>query len=227
MADMVTILKTSSTLQSTLKMIDTMTTQNKRQVRPHDSLPPKKKMKLAAELDNYKSPTEFLLHVFQENGFSTEEVKKVARAKFLKLTPGMVQAYTMEITKAARDDDLDKLKELFHAGARLDCCNKFGDSLVHIACRRGHTRTLKFLVEEAKVSVHRADDMNRTPFHDACWTPEPNFEIIEILLRVAPGQVLCADNRGHLPFEYARPQHKADWMQFLSRRKSMMVLSET
>jgi hypothetical protein len=66
--------------------------------------------------------------VFQDNGFS-QEVHKEAQSKFLKLTPNMVEACTMEASKATHDDDLDKLRELFKDGSLLDCCNKFGDIL--------------------------------------------------------------------------------------------------
>eukprot|EP00339_Tiarina_fusa_P015511 CAMPEP_0117061500 /NCGR_PEP_ID=MMETSP0472-20121206/42811_1 /TAXON_ID=693140 ORGANISM="Tiarina fusus, Strain LIS" /NCGR_SAMPLE_ID=MMETSP0472 /ASSEMBLY_ACC=CAM_ASM_000603 /LENGTH=207 /DNA_ID=CAMNT_0004780193 /DNA_START=58 /DNA_END=684 /DNA_ORIENTATION=+ len=191
------------------------------------SLPPKKKMKRSADFENAKDPTSFIINAFEDNGFSEKEIVTKAQSTLQKLTPSMVEAYTMEASKAARDDDLDTLRMLFEEGARLDCCNKFGDSLLNIACRRGHTRIVKFLVEEVKVCVHRADDLKRTPLHDACWTHEPNFEIVDVLLRAAPMQALCRDNRGAAPFEYARNQHIVQWLEFLSERRSLMVLPST
>jgi ankyrin repeat protein len=191
---------------------------------PGTSLPPKKKMRGAADFDNATDATEFIINIFQDNGFSQEEVNNEAQSKLLKLTPNMVAAYTMEASKAARDGALDKLRALFKEGAPLECCNKFGDGLINIACRRGHTSVVRFLVEEAKVCVHRADDLKRTPLHDACWTHEPNFEIVDILLRAAPMQAVCRDNRGAAPFEYARKHHIGRWLEFLSDRRSLMVL---
>jgi hypothetical protein len=188
-------------------------------------VPPKKKMKPSVDFDNAtQDPTTFIINAFQDNGFSELEIQTVAQSTFQKLTQQMVDAYTMEASKAARDGDLDTLTVLFEAGERLDCCNKFGDSLLNIACRRGHTRVVKFLVEEVKVNVHRADDLKRTPLHDACWTREPNFEIVDIVLRAAPMQAVCRDNRGAVPFEYAREQHIGQWLEFLSERRSLMVL---
>ena len=90
----------------------------------------------------------------------------------------MIDAYTMEVSMAARKNDIKTLREL-HA------CNKFGDSLLNIACRRSNTKIVKFLLEEAKVSVFLRDDTGRTPLHDACWTATPNFEIVDLLLNVA------------------------------------------
>jgi hypothetical protein len=188
------------------------------------SLPPKKKMKRSADFENATDPTVFIIDAFKDNGFSEKEIQTEAQSTFQQLTQDMVEAYTMEASKAARDDDIDTLRMLFEAGVRLDSCNKFGDSLLNIACRRGHTRTVKFLVEEVKVNVHRADDLKRTPLHDACWTHEPNFEIVDILLRAAPMLAVCRDNRGAAPFEYARKHHIGQWLEFLSERRSLMVL---
>lgn len=185
------------------------------------SLPPKKKIKLEADADSAQ-PSEFLVQAFKENGFSPEDVISCATSKIVKPTPESVQSYTMEVTKAARHNNLDKLRELHEAGAVMDCCNRFGDSLVHIACRRGHTEIVKFLVEEVKASVHFVDDMKRTPLHDACWTSEPNFEIVEILLRAAPEHALCPDKRGDTPFNYTRRAHRKQWMKFLAEQRSIL-----
>lgn len=174
------------------------------------------------------TPSDFSADAFLRNGYSTEQVQAIAASKFLRPTRDVVKHYTMEVTRAVRDDDLEALKDLYYSsGAVLDCCNKFGNSLVHIASRRGHTRIVKFLVEEVQASVHFVDEYGRTPLHDACWTSEPNFEIVEILLRVAPEQVLCRDKRGFTPFEYARQSHVEEWMGFLYENQSLLRLSES
>jgi ankyrin repeat protein len=127
----------------------------------------------------------------------------------------------MNACMAVRDNDLEKLKELYASGVTLESCNRFGESLLHIACRRGNTRMVKFLVEEVKVSVHIADDMNRIPLHDACWASVPNFEIVELLLREAPEHALCPDKRGHTPFDYTRQPAWKEWVRFLSEHGSL------
>ena len=173
------------------------------------------------------SPTEYLVDAFRENGHSQQEVIDYAGSQMIPVTPEMIEGYTIDVTKAVRDGDLKKLQELYEdkgSAEGLCCCNRFGDSLVHIACRHGHTSIVKFLVEEAQVPVNRVDDIQRTPLHDACWRPEPNYEIVDTLLRVAPHQVFCVDKCGSKPFQYARTQHRQGWIDFLSTRRSMMVL---
>lgn len=169
-----------------------------------------------------QSPAEYALSVFEDNGFHADKVVKDATSKFQNPTPEMIEAYSMEATQAVRDGNLEKVKELYENGALLDCCNRFGDRLVHIACRRQHKNIVQFLLEDVKVSIHVVDDFKRTPLHDACWTSEPNFGIVELLLRFAPEHMLMADSRGHTPFDYARKAHHGKWIEFLSNRKSML-----
>ena len=183
-----------------------------------------KKRKLCLE-GNSLNPKDFVETAFQANGIkNVEAIPDIARNRYLSPKPELVNAYTMETSTAVRTNDVQKLKELHTSGALLDCCNRFGDSLLHIACRRGNTETVKFLVNEANVSVRFVDDLNRTPLHDACWTSEPNFEIVETLLRAAPEHALCQDKRGHTPFDYARKGHWEQWIGFLNERRGLFTI---
>eukprot|EP00339_Tiarina_fusa_P008103 CAMPEP_0117067952 /NCGR_PEP_ID=MMETSP0472-20121206/47583_1 /TAXON_ID=693140 ORGANISM="Tiarina fusus, Strain LIS" /NCGR_SAMPLE_ID=MMETSP0472 /ASSEMBLY_ACC=CAM_ASM_000603 /LENGTH=79 /DNA_ID=CAMNT_0004789737 /DNA_START=28 /DNA_END=264 /DNA_ORIENTATION=+ len=67
------------------------------------SLLPKKKARLEPSPEP-SDPTEFITKSFQANGFSPEEVQKTAQATLLKMTSSMVEEYTMEASKAARED---------------------------------------------------------------------------------------------------------------------------
>ena len=183
-----------------------------------------KKRKLSLEGNSLFNPKGFVEMAFQANGVNVETIPDIARNRYLSPKPELVNAYTMETSTAVRTNDVQKLKELYVSGALLDCCNRFGDSLLHIACRRGNTETVKFLVNEANVSVRFVDDLNRTPLHDACWTSEPNFEIVEILLRAAPEHALCQDKRGHTPFDYARKGHWGQWIEFLNERQGFFTI---
>lgn len=126
------------------------------------------------------------------------------------------------------------------------CCNRFGESLLHLACRRGRTEMVRFLVEELEFTTETTsttststsrtsttatfaremltvrDDCNKTPLHDACWTPSPNFELVELILKHAPEQVLMQDVRGNTPFDYVRKEDYALWLKFLWQHKSML-----
>ena len=133
----------------------------------------------------------------------------------------MIDAYNMDVSMAARKNDIERLREFHASGARLDCCDEFGDSLLNIACRRSNTKIVKFLLEEAKASVFQRDDTGRTPLHDACWTATPNFEVVDLLLNVAPELALIPDHRGFAPFDYARRADWALWSAFLAERRSL------
>ena len=110
------------------------------------------------------------------------------------------------------------------------CCNKFGESLIHLTCRRGRTEMTRFLVEElvennavaARQTLTVRDDCLKTPLHDACWTPTPNFELVELILKHCPEQVLMADIRGNTPFDYIRKEDTNLWLKFLWQRKHLL-----
>jgi len=70
-------------------------------------------------------------------------------------------------------------ESFFSGGTNLQCANRFGESLIHMACRRSHRDVVSFLVNEAGVSLRVRDDYGRTPFHDACWRPELDLELIQ------------------------------------------------
>ena len=138
------------------------------------------------------------------------------------------------------------------------CCNRFGESLLHLACRRGRTEMVRFLLEDlsspastttirtvspvshdessssadttdqqckddyARSMLAVRDDYNKTPFHDACWTASPNYELIDLLLQYAPVQILMEDIRGNTPFDYVRKDDYPLWLKFLYQRKSLL-----
>lgn len=107
------------------------------------------------------------------------------------------------------------------------CSNRFGESLMHLACRRGRTEMVRFLVEELPGSspsqmLSIKDDCLKTPLHDACWTPSPNFELVEFILQHAPEQVVMQDIRGNTPFDYVRKEDYQVWLRFLWERRSLL-----
>lgn len=109
------------------------------------------------------------------------------------------------------------------------CSNRFGESLMHLACRRGRTEMVRFLVEELpgvsgspSQMLAIKDDCHKTPLHDACWTPSPNFELVDLILDHAPEQVLMQDIRGNTPFDYARKEDYGLWLRFLWERRSTL-----
>eukprot|EP00980_Cylindrotheca_fusiformis_P003984 scaffold874_cov126-Cylindrotheca_fusiformis.AAC.17 len=176
---------------------------------------------------DYEKPSEYAVAIFESNGSSKDDAIELARSKQVAPTPQMIEAYTMEISAAVREGDLETLKRLHSSGANLDCCSRFGQHVLHIACLRGHLEVVKFLIEEAEVSVSVVDDMGRSPFHDACWSSSLNFEILKLMMTIAPEVVLCPDRRGHTPLDYTRQRDWKEWMKFLTNHQNLMTLENS
>jgi hypothetical protein len=166
-----------------------------------------------------QSPADFVKSSFGENGGEGKNPKTVS---FPKPTKEMIAAYQVDLIKVFRENDVEKCRELHNAGQSFQCCNRFGESLIHMACRRGWTDLVKFLVLEAGCSLIIQDDYGRTPFHDACWTPEPNFILVEFLMEQVPELLCVTDVRGHTPFSYVRKAHWTVWRQFLEGRVALL-----
>mmetsp|Transcript_26230 Transcript_26230/g.38778 ORF Transcript_26230/g.38778 Transcript_26230/m.38778 type:complete len:256 (+) Transcript_26230:160-927(+) len=131
-----------------------------------------------------------------------------------------IAAYNKTVVTAVRTSDLKSLKAMHLDGQSLDACNPFGESLIHMACRRGDPSIVKYLVEDAKVKTDVTDDFGRTCLHDAAWTPEPNFDVVRILIKaIEPRMLLAEDVRGHAPFDYARKEHRSAWVRFFMEHK--------
>jgi len=131
----------------------------------------------------------------------------------------------MEILNAVRDQNLNTLRELHSAGRSMSCSNRFGESLLHMACKRGFTSVVKFLVEEAGVGIRITDDCGRTPLHDTLWNRDCQFEIFDALVRRDPALLLVSDKRGDTPFAYARKEHWGSWIEHLHGMKDELKTS--
>ena len=140
---------------------------------------------------------------------------------FIQPTPGQIEAYSnsTDALAAIRSCNVDKLRQLLACGIPLEVCNRFGESLLHMACRRSNANVVSFLLHEANISPRIRDDYGRTPLHDACWRGNPEYDIVEMILRVEPRLAFVEDVRGHRPFRYARKEHWPVWKEFLDSKK--------
>ena len=142
---------------------------------------------------------------------------------FIQHTEEQIKSYDVQVIQAMRSQDIDQLRNMHKAGRQLQCANKFGESLIHMACRRGFVDVVRFLVDEAGVSVRVRDDYGRTALHDACWTSEPNEELVEYLIRQCPELLLMSDKRGSAPFEYVRREHWGRWLKFVQENEELLI----
>eukprot|EP00553_Chaetoceros_curvisetus_P007886 CAMPEP_0204615050 /NCGR_PEP_ID=MMETSP0717-20131115/2649_1 /ASSEMBLY_ACC=CAM_ASM_000666 /TAXON_ID=230516 /ORGANISM="Chaetoceros curvisetus" /LENGTH=227 /DNA_ID=CAMNT_0051627899 /DNA_START=36 /DNA_END=719 /DNA_ORIENTATION=+ len=131
-------------------------------------------------------------------------------------------SYGNDICKAVRSLDMDLLKAMHRQGKTFQCSNRFGESLLHMACRRGSLEVVKFFLDIAGVSILCCDDFGRTPMHDACWSSAPNFELLELLIAKCPSLLLMCDKRGHSPLQYTRREHWSMWCNFLTKHKDLL-----
>ena len=142
---------------------------------------------------------------------------------FSEYTEEEIEAYDAEVLTAIRTQDIDTLREFLKKGRPLKCSNRFRESLLHLACRRNFLDVVKFLIHEAHVPVRVCDDYGRTILHDAAWTCEPNFDLIELILKECPDLLYMSDRRGHTPILYARKSHWSAWNKFLKSHPELVL----
>jgi Ankyrin repeats (3 copies) len=135
---------------------------------------------------------------------------------FEEWTDEQKRGYDTDSIKAIRSQDIDTLRMWHQNGRILQAANEFGESLLHMACRRGFLGVVEFLVDEVGHNLWVRDDTGRTPLHDACWTAFPVPELVKFIIDREPDMLLVADKRGHTPLDYARKDHWQTWMDFFA-----------
>jgi Ankyrin repeats (3 copies) len=126
---------------------------------------------------------------------------------FTEVTDEYVKGYTMAVVKAVREDDVHALRHLRAQGHTMLCGSKFGDSILHLACRRNCVKVVDFLLNEVRISPRLVCDYGRTPLHDALWVSQPNETIVKILLTACPDLLYVTDKRGSTPMAYLPKVH--------------------
>lgn len=190
-------------------------------------IPHKKQLVLPEDEDKPQelSPVEFLRSLLHgPNSADSYKVNSLDRIFFTKPSEEEMEAYDLEVVSAIRSKDVARLRKLHDEGRSFNACNRFGESLLHMACRRGDLGVVTFLVEEVGVRLDVRDDYGRTALHDACWTATPNCDVMDVLIQVFPSETLLAEDvRGHTPFDYARKEHWEEWIDFLRERKEEIL----
>merc|ERR1711935_396907 len=174
-------------------------------------------------------PREYARLLFKRNGYDDiDSITSDCLDRFQKTpTQEQLDAYGMDIVMTVRKNDVDTAKRLYRE-KKFDCnaCNRFGESILHIACRRGHLQMVQFLVEEVGLNVHTIrDDYDRTPLHDAFWTTKASPTVIDFLIRqpYVVELLLLKDKRGYTPLDYGRCEDRQQWFTFLQQRKQLLV----
>lgn len=142
---------------------------------------------------------------------------------FLEPQDSEVDAYGHDLLNAVRNQDLELLEKFHKEGRPLKCSNQFGESLLHLACRKSFAKVTRFLVEHARVPFNVKDDFGRNPCHDACWTISPNWELMDLIVEKCPDLFFVEDVRGHTPLDYVRMEHWPVWIEYLTEKGASMT----
>lgn len=165
---------------------------------------------------NDLNPQQHLMNLLTSNGLKVDVQSSDSLLDFFSdPTAAEIESYQADVIQAVRSQDIQALKSLHEQGRPLKCSNQFGESLLHLACRRGFLGVVTYLVKEVGVTLQVRDDYGRTPLHDALWSAEPNVELVDVLISVCPDLLYIKDRRGYTPLSFVRRQHWKIWNKFL------------
>ena len=104
-----------------------------------------------------------------------------------------------DIWEAAKQGNLEAVKQHLADGADVNSKNKSGYTPLHFAAYKGHKEIVELLIAEG-ADVNAKDDMGRTPFHIAIYGRQN--EIVELL--IAEGaDVNAKDDNSDTPLDEA------------------------
>jgi hypothetical protein len=166
-------------------------------------------------------PVDYLQHLLKTRGYDREYL---VASSLTSIDPLLQQKrtsdYGCDIVNAVRLSDVITLMQMQELGRCMSACNKYSESIVHMACRRSTYATVKFILNSVNITA-LVDDYGRTPLHDACWRSEPCFEIVALLMDTNLDLVRCKDSRGSTPLHYVRREHWQQWCAFLHYQKEI------
>lgn len=174
-----------------------------------------------------KKPMEYVKKLVDQYGDKSYILDSSEDDFFLKPCQEHLDAYQANTIFAIRQGDIDALREIKKSGQSLQGCNKFGESIVHLSCRRSNVAVPTYLISEGGVSLRVRDDYGRTPLHDAFWHKEPDIPLVELILNKEPQLLFISDKRGHTPLDYARKEHWETWNRYFETRIKMKNRFET
>ncbi|KAI2498286.1 hypothetical protein MHU86_16213 [Fragilaria crotonensis] len=146
------------------------------------------------------------------------------RDLFHKCTPEQMDHFDNDVLGAIHNKDIDTLRAWHAEGRPLQTSSPFGDTLLHVACRRGYLDVVTFLVKEASVSLWVQDEQGRTPLHFGCHSAEPWFDLVDFIIQQDPDLLFVADARGSMPLDYAPKETWGDWITFLNEKELRSVM---
>lgn len=166
------------------------------------------------------SPQAYLDVMIHARGYSTRRYRSLQTGYYSKPTAYQQASYHVNLIKLVRNHEVAAFRAILESGISQNPCNKFGESLLHMVCRRGDADLLKIMLDVGS-SVQISDDYGRTPLHDACWAAEPSFETLELVANQDVTLFHMTDTRGAVPLSYVRREHWPQWIEFLESKKDI------
>jgi hypothetical protein len=164
------------------------------------------------------SPLDHWKGILEARGYSIEFRSALTCGYYMKPTSLQLASHGIALARAINRSDSDLLRKLLSCGLSPNPCNAHGESAIHKVCRTAKANLLQTFIDY-KCSVQISDDFGRTPFHDACWTSKPNFEVIELLLGIDNQLPFIIDCRSNPPLSYVTRNLWKPWNDFLDRVK--------
>lgn len=175
-----------------------------------------------------KSPEIHFKEMLSKNGFHVDfRSFDTLDGFFHPPTPEEIDAYKHDVLNAIRNCDIDQLHHFQKNGRPLKCSNRFGESILHLACRKGSLEVVEFLIHKAHVPLQVCDDYGRNPLHDACWTAKTNFALIDLILEGCPDLLFIKDKRGYTPLSYIRREEWKEWNHYLTQKSLDTFMPQT
>ena len=102
----------------------------------------------------------------------------------------------------------------------MSACNKFSESIVHMACRRSDFNVVDYILSNGG-NHGIIDDFGRSILHDACWRIEPRFDIVTLILECKLELLYYLDTRHCSALQYVREEHWLQWCAYLFHQKEI------
>lgn len=157
---------------------------------------------------------EYFDALLQERGYDPQLFNTLQTGYYNTPSELQIASYGPRMVEVVKSSDGPALRETLMSGLSPNPCNKYGESLLHMVCRRGDLTMLNVMVEAGAV-LQVSDDFGRTPLHDACWAAKPAFEVVKVLLKRDPYMFFLKDKRGSLPLSYVQKKEWVHWREWL------------
>ena len=151
-------------------------------------------------------------------GYSTDTIDTLEESSYRQdVSEEQLASYGPVTQNAVRRGDAAALSEALACGLLPNACNQYGESLLHLCCRRGNKQLLDVMINHGVV-LQIIDDYGRTPLHDAFWAPSPAFDVAETLIQEDRGMLFMSDRRGFSPLEYTHLEDWEEWKEWLDQK---------